>query len=192
MPPEQEQPREAAAIPPAAAAVVGLLNSRPHATPLLPDTLENPQIGAGILRPFGLSGAETPTPKQLGRVRVLRSALMATVEADDPPGAASAWADVDAQTTDLLFRYTFAGTGQTGLRQMSGDQIVGGIVRAVTDLLAANHWTRIRACANDLCSHVFYDATRSHTQRWHSYETCGNRINVAAHRARSRPTRADG
>src|ERR1700712_2129041 len=115
MPPEPEQQREAAGIPPAAVAVVGLLNSRPHATPLLPDTLENPQIGAGILRPFGLGGVETPTLEQLGRVRGLRSALLAAVEADDPPGAASAWADVDAQATDLLFRYTFAATGQTGL-----------------------------------------------------------------------------
>src|ERR1700712_2737775 len=104
MPPEPEQQREAAGIPPAAVAVVGLLNSRPHATPLLPDTLENPESGAGILRPFGLSGAETPTPEQLGRVRALRSALMAIVAADGPPGAAAAWADVDAQTTDLFFR----------------------------------------------------------------------------------------
>jgi hypothetical protein len=192
MPPEPEQQREAAVIPAAAVAVVGLLNSRPHATPLLPDTLENPQIGAGILRPFGLSGAETPTPEQLGRVRALRSALMAIVETDDPPGAALAWADVDAQTTDLFFRYTFAATGQPGLRQVSGDPIVGGVIRAVTGLLAANQWSRIRTCANDLCSHVFYDATRSRTQRWDSYETCGNRINVAAHRARSRQTRAAG
>jgi predicted RNA-binding Zn ribbon-like protein len=117
---------------------------------------------------------------------------MAIVEADDPPGAALAWADVDAQTTDLFFQYTFAAAGQAGLRQVSGDPIVGGVIRAVTDLLAANQWSRICACANDLCSHVFYDATRSRTQRWDSYETCGNRINVAAHRARSRPTRAAG
>jgi predicted RNA-binding Zn ribbon-like protein len=29
-----------------------------------------------------------------------------------------------------------------------------------------------------------YDTTRSRTQRWHSYELCGNRANVAAFRAR--------
>ncbi|WIX80405.1 CGNR zinc finger domain-containing protein [Amycolatopsis carbonis] len=28
------------------------------------------------------------------------------------------------------------------------------------------------------------DTTRSHTRRWHSYELCGNRANVASHRAR--------
>lgn len=49
-------------------------------------------------------------------------------------------------------------------------------------------WTvdqqRIRVCANDGCRAVFYDTTRSRTQRWHSYELCGNRANVAAFRAR--------
>ncbi|MEO3773386.1 CGNR zinc finger domain-containing protein [Micromonospora sp. B9E7] len=47
----------------------------------------------------------------------------------------------------------------------------------------------MRICGNEMCSHVFYDTTRSRTQRWHSYERCGNRTNVAAYRARARSAR---
>ncbi|MDT5029510.1 MAG: hypothetical protein QOE61_5936, partial [Micromonosporaceae bacterium] len=50
--------------------------------------------------------------------------------------------------------------------------------------IAADRWTRLHLCANDVCRVAFYDASRSRTQRWHSYETCGNRANAAAHRAR--------
>ncbi len=32
--------------------------------------------------------------------------------------------------------------------------------------------------------HAFYNATRSQTQRWHSYAVCGNRSNVATYRRR--------
>ncbi len=35
------------------------------------------------------------------------------------------------------------------------------------------------------CDEVFYDTTRSRTRRWHSYESCGNRANVSAYRART-------
>ena len=55
---------------------------------------------------------------------------------------------------------------------------------AVADILRDGTWKRMRVCANDGCRAVFYDATRSRTQRWHSYELCGNRANVAAFRAR--------
>jgi predicted RNA-binding Zn ribbon-like protein len=173
-----------------AAAIVELLNSRPHATPLLPDTLTGAETAAEILRPFGLPDDEQPTAEQLDRVRKLRGDLMAVVDAgDDADAAEVAWARLDQQTADVSFRYALSVAGRTQLRQVAGDPVIGGIIRALADLQAANLWSRIRSCANGLCSHVFYDTTRSRTQRWDSYETCGNRVNVAAYRARSRPSR---
>ncbi|MFD9007044.1 CGNR zinc finger domain-containing protein [Streptomyces sp. NPDC059582] len=59
----------------------------------------------------------------------------------------------------------------------------------MAEMIADGTWQRIRACANEDCAHAFYDTTRSRTQRWHSYEDCGNRTNVAAYRAR-RPARS--
>ena len=52
--------------------------------------------------------------------------------------------------------------------------------------LADGTWSRVRLCALEACHSAFYDATRSRTQRWHSYAMCGNRTNVAAHRAAHR------
>jgi predicted RNA-binding Zn ribbon-like protein len=65
-----------------------------------------------------------------------------------------------------------------------GASAVGSVVRAVAELIATDRFSRIRLCANEDCSHALYDGTRSRTQRWHSYEVCGNRANVAAYRAR--------
>lgn len=185
----QRRETPAAGIPPAAAAMVGLLNSRPYEAMQLPDALNSPHSAAAILRPFGLGDTEEPTTKQLGRVRALRTALMAVLDADSASDTARAWADVEAHTSEVGFRYAFDDTGRSEQRQVSGDAVIGGIVRAITGLQAANQWSRVRVCASDQCSHVFYDATRSRTQRWDNYETCGNRINVAAYRARSRQTR---
>lgn len=71
-----------------------------------------------------------------------------------------------------------------------GDPLVGGLVTSVAELVREGAWTRFRVCGNGNCRAVFYDTTRSRSQRWHSYELCGNRANVAAYRTRKR-TAAD-
>ena len=63
----------------------------------------------------------------------------------------------------------------------------GVVERVLADMHAAianGRFDRLRLCAYEPCGGAFYDATRSRTQRWHSYATCGNRVNVAAHRKR--------
>jgi predicted RNA-binding Zn ribbon-like protein len=72
-----------------------------------------------------------------------------------------------------------------GLRQVTGDPVVGRIVQDVATLITTGNWSRLRYCANEVGGAVFYDTTRSRTRRWHSYEYCGNRTNVAAYRARN-------
>jgi predicted RNA-binding Zn ribbon-like protein len=176
----------------AATAIVELLNSRAYEPLHLPDALDSQQSAAAVLRPFGLGHPDKPTAQQLSRVRALRSALMVVIEGEEPSRTAQAWADIEAETADVRFRYTFDGTGQSDLIQESGDPIAGGIVRAITGLQAAGQWSRLRICASDQCSKAFYDATRSRTQRWDNYETCGNRNNVAAFRARARQINPTG
>ncbi|TDD45558.1 CGNR zinc finger domain-containing protein [Kribbella antibiotica] len=158
-------------------AIVRLLNSRPHATPVLPDRLDTADTAAEILRPFGLFA------KELGGVRAVRADLMAVLEAATAAEADKAWAELSDHVAGVSHRQVFSSAG-VELEQVSGDDLVGGITRAVAELVAAGQWTRVRICANDICRGVFYDTTRSRTQRWHSYELCGNKSNVAAHRAR--------
>jgi predicted RNA-binding Zn ribbon-like protein len=41
---------------------------------------------------------------------------------------------------------------------------------------------RLKECARPQCALVFYDATRSRTQRWHAENPCGWRARQARHR----------
>ncbi|MGW7427605.1 CGNR zinc finger domain-containing protein [Streptomyces sp. NPDC054813] len=72
------------------------------------------------------------------------------------------------------------------LQQIDGDPVIGGITLTVAELITDRTWRRIHACANEACVRAFYDITRSRTQRWHSYEACGNRNNAATYGARKK------
>ncbi|MGI5521458.1 CGNR zinc finger domain-containing protein [Micromonospora sp. CA-259024] len=183
--PDTADPR----IPALAAAIVDLLNSRPHATPALPDTLDDPGQAGAILSPFDPTAQDAPTPARLERVRAVRDHLVAVLAADTPTQTAQAWTMLAEHASDFTFRQTFTAAGKPQLQQVAGDPLVGRIVLTVAELVTANTWSRLRICGNEMCSHVFYDTTRSRTQRWHSYELCGNRTNVAAYRARARRAR---
>jgi predicted RNA-binding Zn ribbon-like protein len=46
--------------------------------------------------------------------------------------------------------------------------------------------TRLKRCERPACNLVFYDTTRSRTQRWHAESPCGNRERQRRYRAASR------
>lgn len=172
-------------IPVTVTAIVDLLNSRPHGTdPAFPDRLEDARTAGAVLRPFGQSQDAAPGPERIAEVRDLRTILAGVVSVPDGSQAADLWADLTASASLVTFCADFSAPGSVRLRQVGGDRVVGGITRTVAELLSDGTWSRIRVCDNEACRHVFYDSTRSRTQRWHSYETCGNKSNVAAYRAR--------
>ncbi|RSM86601.1 CGNR zinc finger domain-containing protein [Kibdelosporangium aridum] len=157
-------------------ALVTLLNSRAYST--LPDKLDLPELVEDVLRPFG------GTTGQLDLVRAVRDDLVGLVTVD-PRDSAADWAAFSGRVSSVTFQQDFSTPGAVRLRQVSGDPVVGSIVLSVAAVVEAGNWTRLKLCANDLCTEVFYDTTRSRTRRWHSYEICGNRTNVAAYRARN-------
>ena len=66
-----------------------------------------------------------------------------------------------------------------------------GVQGAIAQLLAIVYtaardgtWRRLKACRNDACEWVFYDASRNRTGTWCSMAVCGNRHKVRAFRAR--------
>jgi predicted RNA-binding Zn ribbon-like protein len=168
-------------VPAAADAVVRFLNSRAHS--VLPDRLGDGPAAAGILRHLD-PAAGPPASRRVDRLKAVRSRLLDVVRADGRDALAAAWAEFTAATADVRFGYDFSSPGAALTRLVAGDPVVGGLVVRVAELVAAGTWSRVRVCANPACSGVFYDVTRSRTQRWHSYELCGNKANVAAYRAR--------
>ena len=76
--------------------------------------------------------------------------------------------------------------GTVELRQATGDPELGRVAAQIAELVRSGRWSRLKLCANTKCGAAFYDTSRSRTRRWHSFEVCGNRHNVAAYRARLR------
>ncbi len=58
------------------------------------------------------------------------------------------------------------------------------VAEAVARLLAEGDFSLVRKCESPDCTLWFYDRTKSHHRRWCSMAQCGNRMKVAAFRAR--------
>jgi predicted RNA-binding Zn ribbon-like protein len=60
------------------------------------------------------------------------------------------------------------------------------VAEAMAELLETGDYQLVRRCENPNCTLLFYDRTKSHRRRWCSMAICGNRMKVAAFRARQR------
>jgi predicted RNA-binding Zn ribbon-like protein len=61
--------------------------------------------------------------------------------------------------------------------------ITGALLLAVMRDLSELEPSRLRRCARSECRLVFYDTSRSATQRWHAERPCGIRARRQRHRA---------
>jgi predicted RNA-binding Zn ribbon-like protein len=66
---------------------------------------------------------------------------------------------------------------------------LAAIAEAAARLLAGPDRDLVRRCANPACVLLFLDATRNRRRRWCTMRICGNRMKVAAWRARRRRRR---
>ncbi|MBP2702638.1 CGNR zinc finger domain-containing protein [Microbispora sp. RL4-1S] len=58
---------------------------------------------------------------------------------------------------------------------------------ALAHVLVEDEWERLRTCAVPDCGQVFVDESRNRSRVYCDSRTCGNRMHVAAYRARRRP-----
>jgi predicted RNA-binding Zn ribbon-like protein len=111
------------------------------------------------------------------------------MSAVDDPASPEPWTAVNeiAATAAMHLHATPGpGFGLQAAREDPADAVIVAVLDRLANAIAARRWTRLGACAR--CRRVFYDNTRSHTRRWCSYATCGNRANVASYRQRARPS----
>jgi predicted RNA-binding Zn ribbon-like protein len=188
--PGSSSPARAGQVPAPAEAVIELINSRRHSR--LEDQLDDPEFAAELARRFA-PAVDGVSPQVREALRGVREALQAIVlgPATDAELAAH-WLDFTERTSDITLRHDLRTPGQVALRQVTGDPVLGGVVLAVAELVRSGAWSRLQICANEPCAQAFYDTTRSRTQRWHSYEICGNAVNVQAYRARHRQPSTPG
>ncbi|WP_188381596.1 CGNR zinc finger domain-containing protein [Oxalicibacterium faecigallinarum] len=109
---------------------------------------------------------------------------------------AGKWADPSA-----LNRYLSLGSYHLVLRWSKGDEPAVTnqeaasdnveadllpVAEALAQLLAEANFEKVRKCECDECTLLFYDRTKAGRRRWCSMAMCGNRMKVAAYRARSK------
>jgi predicted RNA-binding Zn ribbon-like protein len=64
------------------------------------------------------------------------------------------------------------------------DRIAAHLAMGLAELVVAGESQRVRNCASPACQDVFVDLSRNRSRRYCDSRTCGNRLHVAAYRAR--------
>lgn len=66
--------------------------------------------------------------------------------------------------------------------------LLAPITESLVELLTSDRFIHVKQCEAHDCVLLFLDQTKSHRRRWCSMATCGNRMKVAAFRARKKGT----
>jgi predicted RNA-binding Zn ribbon-like protein len=167
-----------------AALVVALANARakrrpPHARSAVEhDALTDTARANVLLAPFlddPLEEHELPAVRALQRATV--AAVDALIDASEPP--------VEGLTTPAVYELDRGpdGTLTATVRPMRASAPASLVIAVIRELSELDP-SRLRRCARPECSLVFYDVTRSGTQRWHAESPCGLRERQRRHRAR--------
>ncbi|MFI0776522.1 CGNR zinc finger domain-containing protein [Streptomyces sp. NPDC021212] len=125
----------------------------------------------------------------LERVRHVREAVYTLVRRwplGDPDAAAEeALAEVNEAARLPLPKIQLTKSGQL-MRVGSIDEVLGAVGRDAVDLLGSAQFSRMRECANQDCTRLFVDLSRSRARRWCGMAECGNRHKAATYRKRKK------
>jgi predicted RNA-binding Zn ribbon-like protein len=64
------------------------------------------------------------------------------------------------------------------------DRMAAHFAMGLAELIVAGEGGRVRSCASPTCQDLFIDLSRNRSRRYCDGRTCGNRLHVAAYRAR--------
>jgi predicted RNA-binding Zn ribbon-like protein len=92
-----------------------------------------------------------------------------------------------ATTAVPVPRLTASGTSELVAPADTFTPILAMVARDAIDVLSRGDG-RLRLCADERCSLVFYDESRPGQRRWCATARCGNRANTKAYRARQGET----
>lgn len=170
-----------------AALATDLVNTAPEVMVRTGDALPDPAALARFLADHDLRpSAGEPTAADLAAVHDLRVTLRALLENPDAAGAAA----LTTATGGLELRRDADGRWQWQTHSRPGASLADELALLTgTALLAALRGLgpdRFRHCAAPTCDGMFVDTSRAGRRRYCVPEVCGNRVNVAAHRARRR------
>jgi len=166
------------------ARLLEFMNSRGTAVTGGVDLLKNGPAAAKILGLFtpeiGHKASVEKVSPEILEVRSVLSEIVAN------PGSRTAWATLNRLSDRAQFSVRLQRGKRSELEPRSGNPGVASILKDVIEVMDRGEWERFKQCAREVCSSTYFDSSRSRTQRWCPYSDCGNVMNVAAHRARTR------
>jgi predicted RNA-binding Zn ribbon-like protein len=129
--------------------------------------------------------------QDVARLRAYRARLDAVVsscEAGDEPAAISMLNALLAQTGAVPQVVAHDGRGPhihvSRPTAPMADRIAAHLAMGLAELVVAGESGRVRSCQSPTCRDVFVDLSRNRSRRYCDSRTCGNRLHVAAYRAR--------
>jgi predicted RNA-binding Zn ribbon-like protein len=174
-----------------AALVVALANAQaarrpPHApAPFVHDALADTASANELLGSFLDRSIQ---PRELKAVRALQGKVIAVVDAlidGSPPPLPALNALAAQQDTIYALEFRPDGTLRRTVRPRRASASASLLI-TVMDELSELEPSRLKRCARRGCDLVFYDGTRSGTQRWHAERPCGLRERQRRYRHRQR------
>ena len=170
--------------------VVDLVNSGPERSPSATEGLVDLAALQSFVARREISEVGSLTREDLAAVLRLRERLLAVFVAPDEPTAVRLVNDLvaDARTTPRLTDHDqwplhihYAAPGAR-----LGEHLAADCGMALAQLTAAGERQRLAVCAAPDCERVLVDLSRNRSKRYCDSRTCGNRLHVAAYRARRR------
>ncbi|WP_371651311.1 MULTISPECIES: CGNR zinc finger domain-containing protein [unclassified Streptomyces] len=166
--------------------VVDLVNTSPESEE--PDRLADIEALDGFVRDHDISGVQSLTARDLSGVRTVRGRFAGVFEAPDARAAAGLVNEIvaEAGTTPQLtdhdgydWHVHYFAPGASIADHVAAD---GGM--ALAFIVVAGEHERLRRCEAPDCGRAFVDLSRNRSRRYCDSRTCGNRLHVAAYRAR--------
>jgi predicted RNA-binding Zn ribbon-like protein len=144
---------------------------------------------AAFGRRFGVGGrARAGDVPALRAHRAMLDAVVTACEAGDTPAAVRMINALLAETGAVPQIVAHDGRGPhihvSRPAAPMADRIAAHLAMGLAELLVAGESGRLRSCASPSCRHVFLDESRNRSRRYCDSRTCGNRLHVAAYRAR--------
>ena len=153
------------------------------------DLLESPEQTRKWLEESGYGPVGSIGETELARLRELREGLRDILLSHNL-GTSPKIKETSSRLTDLVGN-TAPGIGFDSLGRPLLSSPSTGTERVVEDLLIAavgagyeGTWQRLKACANEECRWIFYDASKNRSGSWCVMEICGSRAKMRSYRER--------
>ncbi len=150
--------------------------------------------GVADLRSFGERYAfhgQAAEPADVTRLRGYRARfdqIVTACEAADDGSAAAMLNALLAETGAVPQIVAHSGRGPhihvSRPNAPLADRIAAHLAMGLAELVVTGESCRVRSCASPTCREVFIDLSRNRSRRYCDSRTCGNRLHVAAYRAR--------